>query len=711
MQLEKSVIDRISTLKDLPSLPHILVKLMAACSDENGSLGDIADILTNDPSLCAKVLRMVNSAYYGLGNRVDAIDQAVAYLGTDAVKNIAVCSAVYQAFNSRKGDSAFNLKLFWWHSLKCALLSRILAGEVAYGSPEEAFVAGLLHDIGKLVLWVNFSEKYTELVKKYEDRADMLAAGESQLGATHSQIGAWLLDRWKFQSFVADSALYHHEPFERISAALPLAQIVYTANMLSGKTADSRKDGIKVAEALLGSSQEQVLGFLALSDDALDEVAQSFGIEIEPPQEIGESLSDTDRQMQENLVEEVRDISLLLGTMRNLVAAQEEKDILKVLHEGLQILFDVRHILFFLYDDEKDILVGKEVEGHQATSRASDLTIPMGLEKSLLVSCLLAGKAIDSFGIGQSSDLVIADAQMIRFMKSDGMLCLPLALRSEYVGVIVVGIDATKLSHLGRNFKLLEMFLSEAALTLRVQQLRERQLRSIQSERAGASFALARKVVHEVNNPLGIMKNYLKILGLKLKDQGIELDELGVLNEEIDRIARIVGELTAFSGETPRKWSPVDINALIQDLVKLTAESLLTEKKVAIHVDLDPDLPKPMSERDGLRQILVNLMKNASEAMIEGGNIYFKTRHRGTLLEGSESRGFVEVTVSDDGPGISEEMKRRIFEPFVSSKDSGHLGLGLSIVLNLINRLKGSLVCQSEEGKGTRFTIELPVGK
>jgi hypothetical protein len=91
-------------------------------------------------------------------------------LAPDAVKNIAVCSAVYQAFNSRKGDSAFNLKLFWWHSLKCALLSRIFAKEVAYGSPDEAFVAGLLHDIGKLVLWVNFSEKYTELIKKYENR-------------------------------------------------------------------------------------------------------------------------------------------------------------------------------------------------------------------------------------------------------------------------------------------------------------------------------------------------------------------------------------------------------------------------------------------------------------------------------------------------------------------------------------------------------------
>ncbi len=96
---------------------------------------------------------------------------------------------------------------------------------------------------------------------------------------------------------------------------------------------------------------------------------------------------------------------------------------------------------------------------------------------------------------------------------------------------------------------------------------------------------------------------------------------------------------------------------------------------------------------------------------MKGGNIYFKTRHRSTPLEGSESREFVEVTVSDDGPGISEEMKKRIFEPFVSSKGSGHSGLGLSIVLNLINGLKGNIVCQSEEGKGTRFKIELPVGK
>ena len=118
-----------------------------------------------------------------------------------------------------------------------------------------------------------------------------------------------------------------------------------------------------------------------------------------------------------------------------------------------------------------------------------------------------------------------------------------------------------------------------------------------------------------------------------------------------------------------------------------------------------------MSQRDDLRQIIINLMNNAVEALTKGGNIYFKTRHRSTPIEGSQPRGFVEVTVSDDGPGISEEMKRRMFEPFVSSKGGGHAGLGLSIVLNLIDGLNGSLVCQSEEGTGTHFKVELPVGK
>lgn len=709
MEIEKTVVNRINTLKDLPSLPHILVKLMQACNDENGSLSDITEILTNDPSLCSKVLRLVNSAYYGLGRRIEGIDQAVAYLGTHTVKNIAVCSAVYQAFSSDKRNRNFNLRVFWWHSLKSALLSRILAGETGYSSPDEAFVAGLLHDLGKLVLWVNFSEKYTEQTERSAEQPGLIAVAEDRLGATHSQIGAWLLDRWKFQSFVADSALYHHEPLERIIDAFPLTKIVYAADKLSAETTDGRANGIKVAGELFGFSREQIMPLMARSDEELGEVARSFGIEIEAPESLAEDLTDKDRETQEILIREVRDISLLLGTLRNLVSAREESDILKVVREGLQILFDLWRIYFFIYDAEKEVLIGNKIQDAKTGSVTSDLIIPMQTGKSLLVSCLIGGKALDSFSAGDGSGLVITDEQMIRFLGTEGMLCLPLAAQGDYVGVIALGLDRERYSELEDQLKLLEMLASEAALALRSEQLRKIQLRRIQSERAAASFAMARKVVHEVNNPLGIMKNYLKILAIKLNERGMEQDEIRILNEEINRVAHILEGLSTLSDTKPRKSEPVDINALINDLIKVTGESLAKHKKVTVHSDLDPAMPKLMSERDSLKQIFINLMKNSSEAMTEGGNLFFKTRYLGAPAENGKSQGFVEITVSDDGPGISDEMKSSLFEPFVSSKGGGHSGLGLSIVLNLINGLKGSIVCESEQGKGTRFKIELPV--
>ena len=165
--------------------------------------------------------------------------------------------------------------------------------------------------------------------------------------------------------------------------------------------------------------------------------------------------------------------------------------------------------------------------------------------------------------------------------------------------------------------------------------------------------------------------------------------------------------VTAVSQKKPRKWGPLDINTLVNDLVKLTAESMIKEQKVAVHIDLDPALPKLISARDSLKQILINLMKNASEAMTKGGNLYLKTRYRSTPLEGSKDRGFVEVTVADDGPGIDTEILPKLFSPVESTKGEGHAGLGLTIVKNLVNELDGSISCRSSD-KGTSFHILLP---
>ena len=228
--------DKIETSKNLPSLPHILIKLIEVCNKEESEIKDISQVINKDSSLSAKVMRMVNSSYYGLPKRVTNIEKALLLLGIDAIKNIAVSASVYQAFKKAKDNSVFNLKQFWWHSLMCAILSKLIATKTLYLSHEEAFLSGLLHDLGKLVLWVNFSKEYAQILHSSKDQPDLLLAEETRLGATHCEVGAWVINRWNLQSFISDAVLYHHESIDRIIDALPMVKIIYVANILCPET-------------------------------------------------------------------------------------------------------------------------------------------------------------------------------------------------------------------------------------------------------------------------------------------------------------------------------------------------------------------------------------------------------------------------------------------------------------------------------------------
>lgn len=717
MQIRKPILDQISNLKHLPTLPHILLKLIKACSHDQGSLNEISKIIEKDPSLTSRILRLVNSAYYGLPRKIENMEQAVAYLGTNAIKNTAICASVFGAFRQARGNGSFNMKLFWWHSLRCAVMARLIARKTRYNSPDEAFLSGLLHDIGRLVLWVNFKDEYTNLLEMYKERPDLLLAGEIRLGATHSEIGAWLLHQWKLQSFMADSILYHHEPLDRILHALPLVQIVYVGNALSRGTGMMDEKGLKTAQEVFHFTLPDIEKLLTQADSELEEVAGSLDIEIQPPGEKALPLSEKDIKTQEELVCEVRDVSLLLGTLQNLLGASEETAILKEIYQGLQILFDLKSVFVFLYDQDKKGLIGKAVPWEEKSSRTDDLFIPLEMDGSLLVQSLRKGRPLDSFSRPRHPAPIILDEQIIRFIGKEGMHCLPMIAQNAPVGVIVLGLDQGEFSQLANEAKLLTMFTNQVALALHVLLLRQSQFQKVQSERLGASSSMARKVVHEVNNPLGIIKNYLKILGMKLAEQNIAQDEIRIINEEIDRVVLILRELTAFSEDRPRQEEKVDINSLLFDLVKITRESLAEDSNIEMHLDLQPSLPPVMADRNALKQVFINLIKNASEAISGGGNLFIQTRLVSPQLgekppPGSEKYpGYAEITIRDDGPGIPEEIRSRLFEPFVTSKRGGHAGLGLSVVHNIIRNFNGTITVESDEGKGTRFKIALPLKK
>ena len=714
MQFENPIFKQISTLKNLPSLPHILLKLLEACNQDQGGLDKISDIVHTDPSLSAKILRLVNSAYFGLPRKVEDIRQAVVLVGMNGVKNVAVCACVYEAFNKARGNGAFDLKGFWWHSLRCAFFARRIAEGVKYDEPDEAFLSGLLHDIGKLVFWVNFRKNYEELLESSSGRPELLLEGEARLGATHCEIAAWLLERWNLQSVVSDPILYHHEPPSRIRHALPLVQIVYIAHALCRERASDRSAVLGIAKKVFGLEEEGLMTTLSESDVEASEVARMLDIDIEPSEAPKSAPSAKDRKKQETLVREVKNVSLLVGTLQGFLEAEDQDHILEVISKGLKVLFDVKRTLFFIRDAEKGLLRGK-VPGKKGFSNYHALTVALNMEEGLPVKALAEGRALDSFHVTESSSPVILDAQITRFLGKEGIFCLPLIAQAEPVGVLVIGLDRAELSHLSKYMKLLDIFLHNGALALRLEQLRRNRLQTIQSERFGASANIARRVVHEVNNPLGIIKNYLKILGIKLAKQKVAQDEIRIISEEIDRVAEILRELSNFSSEKPVRKEKVDINSLLLDILKITRESLVKDSRVELQLDLERSLPAVHAEKDGLKQVFINLIKNAAEAMAGGGNLQIQTRYVPQPLEAqpegedSRFRGYVEITFNDDGPGIPEEIKAKLFEPYVSSKKGSHSGLGLSVAHNIIETLNGKITCESHRDTGTEFKIELPV--
>jgi HD-like signal output (HDOD) protein/signal transduction histidine kinase len=716
MRIKKDIQKKISTLKNLPTLPHILVKLIAACNREDINMLEVSNLVEKDPGLSSKILKLVNSASYGLPKKIESIQHSISYLGTGTIKNIAIGSSVHQAFQPPTGNKLFNLKAFWWHSLRCAVLARLIAQKINHKNPEEAFLTGLLHDIGRLVLWSNYPEEYLDLLEKYKGRPDLILAGEIRQGVTHCEVGAWLLNRWNLQPFMVDAVLYHHEPLKRVKNAFPLVQIVWAANALSRQPVpgQDREKNVSLIFELCGLSPSQVDGLLSQVDKEASDIAALLDIEIEEPDEKAAHISENDQKKQELLVSEVRDSSLLLGMLQNLLLAHDEDAILAEISQGLQVLFDVKEVVFFLFDAERDCLIGRAVQGNEKSAAMGDLFIPMGTEKSLPVASLLKGKSLDLFAEQTDVDTVLIDVQIIRFLGKEGIRCVPMLANGDYVGVIVLAINHTDSTHISDQANLLNMFCRQAAVSIHSERMRQTPLKKVQTERAGASSVMARKVVHEVNNPLGIIKNYLKILGIKLSAQNIAQDEIGIIGKEIDRIANILRTLTSFSENNVNATGTVDVNGVLSDLLKIMKDPLRDNAGIEVHLDLSDSLPAITSDVDSLKQIFINIIKNAAEAM-KGGNVFVRTRLISDVLDVVPDReqddhvGYVEISIEDDGPGIPDEILSRLYDPFVSSKEDGHSGLGLSIAYNLVKALRGTLTCESEKGKGTCFKVTLPL--
>lgn len=208
---EDAIRDKILSIKDLYTLPQTLVEVLRLTENPQTSSYDLSRIILRDAPITTRLLKLANSAMYGRTGTVNTVHQAVVLLGFRSVKSLVLSTSVYDIFSDEEASKALDLGQFWLHSLETAGIAQFLASRIGYQPQEEAFVAGLLHDIGLLLMARVFGDDYKEFVCKTQETEDWCAAERDHFGVAHTEAATILLSEWGLPKQLVDAAGQHHD--------------------------------------------------------------------------------------------------------------------------------------------------------------------------------------------------------------------------------------------------------------------------------------------------------------------------------------------------------------------------------------------------------------------------------------------------------------------------------------------------------------------
>ena len=232
----------VSSIGDLPATPVIISSLMNLTSDLNTDINKITRALMSDQSLTAKVLKLSNSSFYGRAKEVKTLKESIVLLGFKTLRSLVVATSTHSLYNSSGGE--FHNKL-WEHTLGAAISARLIAKKIRHPLVEEAFIAGLLHDIGKLVFLQKKPQEYIEIIIKTEmAQGQFIVFEEEKFEFNHTDIGLLLLHKWSFPKELSNAVFEHHDPIEvgDNEKPPPLSFVIHLANLMSKRLGVGFKD-------------------------------------------------------------------------------------------------------------------------------------------------------------------------------------------------------------------------------------------------------------------------------------------------------------------------------------------------------------------------------------------------------------------------------------------------------------------------------------
>ncbi|SFG37719.1 histidine kinase [Duganella sp. CF458] len=688
----------------LPAMPQILIKLIELLQADDAGMPELAALIAKDAGMASKILAVANSSAYQRHQRTVGLEQALVSLGTDTIKTLVISESVFQTFSNFPHSGSTDLRAFWKGSLTTAVIARDLARALDYPHVEEAYLAGLLHNVGRLALLATAPKEYAYNFTARDDEA-LCAVEQRTLQITHAEAGAWLIERWNLDSFLADSVLYHHEPLSRLEAAHPLIRIVRLAHQLCYH-ADAPQASAEAA-ALCGIEEDKLDAFVKSAARQVARAAETLGIDLAGADDVPAPPAAPPvpvDPVQARLSEEVRNMVLVQEMGQCFARQQGEAGMLDAMTRSARMLFDLETTVILLESPTGHALQGAGTG--DAQQRLAEFVVPLN-KPGLLADAAnqrqlaFAARAGLNANASAGPSLGIAEEQLLRIVGSEALVCLPLVAGQRCLGMIVGGAPAWQLPLLKKKERFLQAFGSQAANALETALSErghtKRQVAHVAEEYREAS----RRVVHEVNNPLSIIKNYLSVLDAKLARREPVVSEMSILNEEIDRVGHLINGLADLQ---PTEGACVaNVARVVEDVLRLFRATDFLPASVQVITRMQDGPQEIDGDADLLKQILVNLVKNAIEAQPNGGRIELANRG----LVNRERRLYVELVVSDAGPGLSQEVLAKLFGAVQSSKEGKHHGLGLSIVHSLVKKMNGMISCRSG-ANGTSFELLLP---
>jgi HD-like signal output (HDOD) protein len=220
----------------MPSLSTTFVKVLETCNDPLASANDLKQVISLDPVLTGRVLRLINSAYYSLNKPISSLTRAIIMLGVNTVKNLALSFTILCNLNGRSSCQSFTTDDFWRHSLCVGVVARSMAAlkRLTIAEQEEYFIAGLLHDLGKLPLYMQFPEEYCRVCENVDGDQNALCQNETKfLRVDHGAVGRLIAEKWHLGPTLLESISYHHKPSDGSDKNREFVSTVQLANQLS----------------------------------------------------------------------------------------------------------------------------------------------------------------------------------------------------------------------------------------------------------------------------------------------------------------------------------------------------------------------------------------------------------------------------------------------------------------------------------------------